>query len=85
MDISAPVKAIRVIQGPTIPRPSLVLAGKIGEQSQEASGRFAWRLISQLSLNYLSFKRPGGNGGRRASRNLEAVYGPGRPAGDQTD
>ena len=62
MDISAPAKAIRVIQGPTIPRPSLVLAGKIGEHSQEASGRFAWRLISQLSLNYLSLKDLGETG-----------------------
>ena len=60
MDISAPVDAIRVIQGPTLPRPSLVLAGQNPERPQVASGRFAWRLISHLSLNYLSLQDRGG-------------------------
>jgi type VI secretion system protein ImpG len=56
MDISAPVNTIRVIQGPTLPRPSLVLAGQNPEKPQMTSGRFAWRLISHLSLNYLSLR-----------------------------
>jgi type VI secretion system protein ImpG len=56
MDVSAPVNAIRVIQGPTLPHPSLVLAGQNPEKPQMASGRFAWRLISHLSLNYLSLR-----------------------------
>lgn len=60
MDISAPVNAIRVIEGPTLPRPSLVLAGQNPERPQVASGRFAWRLISHLSLNYLSLQDRGG-------------------------
>ena len=51
MDLSAPTKAIRLIQGPTVPRPSLVLAGQSPDNPQQASGRFAWRLISHLSLN----------------------------------
>ncbi len=59
MDISAPVSAIRVIAGPTLPRASLVLAGQNPEQPQVASGRFAWRLISHLSLNYLSLRDRG--------------------------
>jgi type VI secretion system protein ImpG len=42
METSAPVTGIRCITGPTEPRPSL------------AEGRFSWRLISHLSLNYRS-------------------------------
>jgi type VI secretion system protein ImpG len=42
MDISAPVTSIRCLSGPTAPTPS------------QAEGRFSWRLISHLSLNYLS-------------------------------
>jgi type VI secretion system protein ImpG len=56
LDVSAPVNAIRIIQGPTLPRPSLVLAGQDAAQPQATSGRFAWRLISHLSLNYLSLR-----------------------------
>jgi type VI secretion system protein ImpG len=56
MDISAPVSTVRVIQGPTLPRPSLVLAGQSPDKPQTTSGRFAWRLISHLSLNYLSLR-----------------------------
>jgi type VI secretion system protein ImpG len=70
MDISAPVNTIRVIQGPTLPRPSLVLAGQNPEQPQVASGRFAWRLISHLSLNNLSLRDRG--------------FGPGAPRGPET-
>jgi type VI secretion system protein ImpG len=54
MDISAPVDAIRILEGPTIPRPSLVLAGQNQDTPKIASGRFTWRVISHLSLNYLS-------------------------------
>lgn len=42
LDETAPVSAIRVLSGPTRPRSNLV------------EGGYAWRLISQLSLNYLS-------------------------------
>ena len=54
MDISAPINAVRILHGPTVPRPSLVLAGQNPETPRVASGRFAWRVISHLSLNYLS-------------------------------
>ena len=50
MEISAPVNAIRLIQGPTLPRPSLVLAGQNPDQPETPSGRFAWRLISRIVL-----------------------------------
>lgn len=42
LDIGAPVEAVRVVAGPTHPRPS------------HAEGDASWRLISHLSLNYLS-------------------------------
>ena len=42
MDVAAPVVAIRCLSGPSLPRPSLT------------EGRYAWRLISHLALNYLS-------------------------------
>ena len=74
MDVSAPVGAIRVIQGPTVPRPSLVLAGQNVETPQVASGRFAWRLISQLSLNYLTLQNSGGESGANGLRELLKLY-----------
>jgi len=49
METSAPITGIRCIAGPTEPRPSL------------AEGRYAWRLISHLSLNYTSLVNPDGN------------------------
>ncbi len=74
MEISAPVKAIRVIQGPTLPRPSLVLAGQNPEKPQVASGRFAWRLISHLSLNYLSLIDTSGEAGAEGLREILKLY-----------
>jgi type VI secretion system protein ImpG len=62
MEVSAPVSAIRIVQGPTLPRPSLVLAGVDTENPQGVSGRFAWRLISHLSLNLLSLQDRGESG-----------------------
>jgi type VI secretion system protein ImpG len=74
MDLSAPVNAIRVIEGPTLPRPSLVLAGQNPEKPQVASGRFAWRLISHLSLNYLSLADAGSNTGAEGLREILKLY-----------
>jgi len=42
LDVTAPVTAVRCLSGPTVPRPS------------QAEGRFSWRLVSHLALNYLS-------------------------------
>jgi type VI secretion system protein ImpG len=59
-----PVSAIRVLRGPSRPRAGL------------AEGDYAWRLVSHLSLNYLSLLDPGGDA-RKASaalRELLALY-----------
>lgn len=42
LESSAPVQSVRCVDGPTIPSPSY------------AEGETAWRLVSHLSLNYLS-------------------------------
>lgn len=77
MEQGAPVESVRCIAGPTQPKPSL------------AEGDFAWRIISHLSLNYLSISdtdvsltaadpsapRDGGReGGAAALRELLKLY-----------
>ena len=74
MDLSAPVSEIRVIQGPTLPRPSLVMAGQDPDKPQMASGRFAWRLISHLSLNYLSLLDTDADQGAQGLRDILKLY-----------
>jgi type VI secretion system protein ImpG len=74
MDISAPVNEIRVIQGPTLPRPSLVMVGQNPDKPQMASGRFAWRLISHLSLNYLSLLDTDADTGAQGLRDILKLY-----------
>jgi type VI secretion system protein ImpG len=61
LDGSAPVDSIRCISGPTFPRPS------------PAFGDTAWKLISHLSLNYLSLK-DSGDGGAELLRELLSLY-----------
>lgn len=74
LEISAPVRAVRLIQGPTMPRPSLVLAGLDPDRPGIPSGRFAWRLISHLSLNYLSLLDRDSPSGAEALRDLLKLY-----------
>lgn len=74
MEISAPVKAIRAISGPTLPRPSMVLAGQEPDKPQSVSGRFAWRLISHLSLNYLSLQNTNSETGAESLREILRLY-----------
>lgn len=74
MEVSAPVGAIRMIQGPTLPRPSLVLAGLNPDRPGTPSGRFAWRLISHLSLNYLSLLDNDAQAGAESLRELLKLY-----------
>jgi type VI secretion system protein ImpG len=76
IDVSAPVNAIRILQGPTFPRPSLVLAGQDPGRPQLPSGRFAWRLISHLALNYLSLRdrEPGSATGAEGLREMLKLY-----------
>nr|MCU0808986.1 type VI secretion system baseplate subunit TssF [Candidatus Contendobacter sp.] len=59
----APVRAVRCLAGPTKPRPS------------HAQGDTAWRLISHLSLNYLSLADTDARQGAVALRELLALYG----------
>lgn len=65
LEASAPVQSVRCLAGPTQPTPSF------------AEGETAWRLISHLSLNYLSLLDRGSDGaaGLRDLLQLYAVYG----------
>lgn len=60
--ISAPVTAIKVLRGPTPPRPAL------------ADNALTWRLISHLSLNYLTLTDLDGGQGAEALRDLLELY-----------
>jgi len=62
MDQGAPVDAIRCVAGPTRPRPA------------NADGANAWRLISHLSLNYLSLSDSDSAHGAAALRELLSLY-----------
>ena len=59
-----PVSAVRLSVPPTRPRPTL------------AQGDGAWRLISHLSLNYLSIADTSQGGGHEALRELLGIYAP---------
>lgn len=61
-DIGAPLQSIRCIAGPTKPRPSMV------------HGEYAWRLLSHLSLNYLSLIESSAEEGASALRELLQLY-----------
>jgi len=63
LEAGAPVVAIRCVAGPTPPRPSHV------------HGDPTWRLISHLSLNYLSLTDAADGGGASALRELLGLYG----------
>jgi type VI secretion system protein ImpG len=62
MEINAPVGVIRCVTGPTAPQPAL------------AHGAEAWRLISHLSLNYLSLKDSENGQGANALREMLRLY-----------
>jgi type VI secretion system protein ImpG len=62
MEVNAPVASIRVLAGPTIPRPS------------QAEGRFSWRLVSHLALNYLSLLDSKGQEGAGSLRDILRLY-----------
>lgn len=59
---SAPVGAIKVLRGPSRPSPAL------------AEGEMAWRLISHLSLNYVTLTDQDEAGGAAALRELLSLY-----------
>jgi type VI secretion system protein ImpG len=61
-EINAPVDTIRSVSGPTPPQPAL------------AQGAETWRLISHLSLNYLSLKDSKNGEGANALREILYLY-----------
>ena len=64
LESGAPVESVRCLAGPTPPYAS------------HANGETAWRLVSHLSLNYLSLvdEAGGGGGNARALRELLSLY-----------
>jgi len=62
LETGAPVEAIRCVAGPTKPKPGF------------AGGDITWRLISHLSLNYLSLVDGSEGEGAHALRSLLALY-----------
>lgn len=63
LESGAPVRSIRCLAGPTEPKPSFA----------EAAGDHSWRLISHLSLNYLSLVDGEGKGAA-ALREMLSLY-----------
>ena len=63
METSAPVESVRCIAGPSAPKPSY------------AEKDNAWRIISHLSLNYLSLINNDEKKGAAALRELLSLYG----------
>lgn len=64
LQAAAPVKRVRALSGPTRPRPSA------------AEGDIAWRLVSHLSLNYLSLADRSMEEGAAGLRELLTLYVP---------
>ena len=62
LDAGAPVTAVRCVSGPSQPYPSF------------AEGSVAWRLLNQLSLNYLSLLDTDPQQGAVALREMLALY-----------
>jgi type VI secretion system protein ImpG len=63
LESNAPVVSVRCLAGPTPPRPS------------RAEGEMSWRIVSHLSLNYLSIVDSGNGQGAKALTDLLRLYG----------
>lgn len=64
LEASMPVKVVRIVSGPSKPRPSPV----------HASAELGWRLVNHLSLNYLSMVDSDSKQGAAAIRELLGLY-----------
>lgn len=62
LEASAPVASIRILSGPTLPKPSL------------AEGSFSWRLVNHLALNYFSLIDSDAESGAKALREMLGLY-----------
>ena len=62
LDLFAPVSAIRCVAGPTDPHPA------------HPDGEIAWRVISHMSLNYLSLLNAEGDAGPAGLREILKLY-----------
>ena len=62
LDLFAPVSSIRCVAGPTDPRPA------------HPDGEIAWRVISHMSLNYLSLLNQDGDAGPSGLREMLKLY-----------
>jgi type VI secretion system protein ImpG len=62
LDLGAPVESIRCLAGPTKPRASSV------------HGEYAWKLLSHLTLNYLSLVESSSDEGAAALREILMLY-----------
>lgn len=63
LEVGAPVQGIRCVKGPSRPLPPAL------------EGEIPWRLISQLSLNYLSLLDTSPRAGAAALREMLSLYG----------
>ena len=64
LETGAPVTAVRCVAGPTAPRPS----------QAHRPGETVWKLLSHLSLNYLSITSDNGRKGASALREMLRLY-----------
>ena len=62
LDLFAPVSSIRCVAGPTDPRPA------------HPDGEIAWRIVSHMSLNYLSLLNAGNEAGPAGLREMLKLY-----------
>jgi len=72
LESGAPVKSVRCVAGPTRPRPSWTTPPP---ESRNKEGDTTWRLISHLSLNYLSLIDNDEQQGASSLRELLSLYG----------
>ena len=70
--VDAPVASVRCLSGPTDPAPSFVLR----PDDPSRAGEIGWRLVNQLSLNYLSIVDAADGTGAASLRELLRLYVP---------